>query len=51
MNYSREPNWQKLKPEIDWDEQEEKLADKLLKQDEKNQKLKTKKINLDKFFK
>jgi hypothetical protein len=29
----------------------EKLADKLLKQDEKNQKLKTKKINLDKFFK
>jgi hypothetical protein len=29
MNYSREPNWQKLKPEIDWDEQEEKLADKL----------------------
>ena len=31
MNYSREPNWQKLKPEIDWDEQEEKLADKLSK--------------------
>ena len=29
MNYSREPNWQKLKPEIDWDEQEEKLANKL----------------------
>jgi len=29
MNYSREPNWQKLKPSIDWDEQEEKLADKL----------------------
>jgi len=31
MNYSREPNWQKLKPSIDWDEQEEKLADKLSK--------------------
>ena len=31
MNYSREPNWAKLKPEIDWDEQEEKLADKLSK--------------------
>jgi len=29
MNYSREPNWQKLKPTIDWDEQEEKLANKL----------------------
>jgi hypothetical protein len=29
MNYSREPNWAKLKPEIDWDEQEEKLANKL----------------------
>jgi hypothetical protein len=29
MSYSREPNWQKLKPEIDWDEQENKLADKL----------------------
>jgi hypothetical protein len=29
MSYTREPNWQKLKPEIDWDEQEEKLADKL----------------------
>jgi hypothetical protein len=29
MNYSREPNWEKLKPEIDWDEQEEKLANKL----------------------
>jgi len=29
MNYSREPNWAKLKPEIDWDEQEEKLASKL----------------------
>jgi hypothetical protein len=31
MSYTREPNWQKLKPEIDWDEQEEKLADKLSK--------------------
>ena len=31
MNYSREPNWAKLKPEIDWDEQEERLADKLSK--------------------
>ena len=31
MNYSREPNWEKLKPTIDWDEQEEKLADKLSK--------------------
>tara|TARA_R110000868_G_scaffold38497_1_gene134624 strand:- start:1551 stop:2222 length:672 start_codon:yes stop_codon:yes gene_type:complete len=29
MSYNREPNWQKLKPEIDWDEMEEKLADKL----------------------
>tara|TARA_R110000822_G_scaffold158683_1_gene298195 strand:- start:17 stop:673 length:657 start_codon:yes stop_codon:yes gene_type:complete len=29
MSYTREPNWQKLKPEIDWDEQEEKLANKL----------------------
>jgi hypothetical protein len=29
MSYSREPNWSKLKPTIDWDEQEEKLADKL----------------------
>ena len=31
MSYTREPNWAKLKPEIDWDEQEEKLADKLSK--------------------
>ena len=29
MSYTREPNWQKLKPEIDWDEQEEKFANKL----------------------
>jgi hypothetical protein len=29
MSYTREPNWAKLKPEIDWDEEEEKLADKL----------------------
>jgi hypothetical protein len=29
MSYSREPNWDKLKPTIDWDEQEEKLASKL----------------------
>ena len=29
MNYNREPNWEKLKPTIDWDEQEEKLAEKL----------------------
>ena len=29
MSYTKEPNWQKLKPEIDWDEMEEKLADKL----------------------
>ena len=29
MSYTREPNWQKLKPEIDWDEMEEKLAYKL----------------------
>jgi hypothetical protein len=36
MNYSREPNWDKLKPEIDWDEQEEKLADKLNKYINKN---------------
>lgn len=31
MNYNREPNWEKLKPTIDWDEQEERLADKLSK--------------------
>jgi len=36
MNYSREPNWDKLKPSIDWDEQEEKLADKLNKYINKN---------------
>ena len=36
MNYSREPNWQKLKPTIDWDEQEEKLANKLDKYINKN---------------
>lgn len=29
MSYNREPNWDKLKPQIDWDEQENKLADKL----------------------
>ena len=29
MSYNREPNWDKLKPSIDWDEQEEKLAEKL----------------------
>jgi len=29
MSYNREPDWNKLKPEIDWDEMEEKLADKL----------------------
>jgi len=31
MSYTREPNWDKLKPSIDWDEMEEKLADKLSK--------------------
>ena len=31
MSYTREINWDKLKPTIDWDEQEEKLADKLSK--------------------
>jgi len=31
MSYTREPNWDKLKPSIDWDEQEDKLADKLSK--------------------
>jgi hypothetical protein len=36
MSYTREPNWQKLKPEIDWDEQEEKLANKLDKYINKN---------------
>jgi len=36
MSYTREPNWQTLKPEIDWDEQEEKLADKLNKYINKN---------------
>jgi hypothetical protein len=29
MSYTREINWNKLKPEIDWDEMEEKLAEKL----------------------
>lgn len=29
MSYTREINWNKLKPSIDWDEQEEKLAEKL----------------------
>jgi hypothetical protein len=36
MSYTREPNWEKLKPSIDWDEQEEKLADKLNKYINKN---------------
>jgi hypothetical protein len=36
MSYTREPNWAKLKPEIDWDEQEEKLAEKLSKYINKN---------------
>jgi hypothetical protein len=36
MSYTREPNWEKLKPTIDWDEQEEKLADKLNKYINKN---------------
>lgn len=31
MSYTREINWDKLKPTIDWDEQEERLADKLSK--------------------
>lgn len=36
MSYNREPNWDKLKPSIDWDEQEEKLAEKLSKYINKN---------------
>jgi len=36
MSYNREPNWDKLKPSIDWDEQENKLADKLDKYINKN---------------
>lgn len=36
MSYTRQPNWDKLKPSIDWDEQEEKLADKLNKYINKN---------------
>ena len=36
MSYTREPNWDKLKPEIDWDEMEEKLANKLDKYINKN---------------
>lgn len=36
MSYNREPNWNKLKPSIDWDEQENKLADKLDKYINKN---------------
>jgi hypothetical protein len=31
MSYTREINWNKLKPSIDWDEMEEKLAEKLSK--------------------
>lgn len=31
MSYNREPNWEKLKPSIDWDAEEEKLANKLSK--------------------
>lgn len=31
MSYNREPNWEKLKPQIDWDAEEEKLANKLSK--------------------
>jgi hypothetical protein len=31
MSYTREINWDKLKPSIDWDAEEEKLADKLSK--------------------
>jgi hypothetical protein len=31
MSYNREPNWDKLKPSIDWDAEEEKLANKLSK--------------------
>jgi len=36
MSYNREPNWDKLKPSIDWDEQENKLAEKLSKYINKN---------------
>lgn len=36
MSYTREINWDKLKPSIDWDEQEEKLAEKLDKYINKN---------------
>lgn len=36
MSYTREPNWDKLKPEINWDAQEEKLANKLNKYINKN---------------
>jgi len=36
MSYTREPNWDKLKPTIDWDEQEDKLAEKLSKYINKN---------------
>ena len=36
MSYNREPDWNKLKPSIDWDEMEEKLADKLSKYINKN---------------
>ena len=31
MSYTREINWDKLKPSIDWDAEEEKLANKLSK--------------------
>jgi hypothetical protein len=41
MSYTREPNWDKLKPEIDWDEQEEKLASKLDKYINKNKIIET----------
>ena len=39
MSYNREPNWDKLKPSIDWDEQEAKLADKLSKYINQNKQL------------
>jgi hypothetical protein len=41
MSYNREPNWDKLKPTIDWDEQENKLADKLDKYINKNKIIET----------
>lgn len=51
MSYNRDPNWNKLKPSIDWDKEEEKLADKFSKflNNQIISKMKTDKIKFSKF--